>query len=314
MAQLIRFLWRRLRRGRRRANLADNPAATVFRRGRALVGDGASRGGQVANSTAAGRLSSLRLKLHHLRAKRRAILGALLATLLVAGGLVWLIGQFIPQSVGVTLEYQSGLLSRPDTARYADSLNAYFALNPTERFMFNVNQPNMQAWLIQQNSEIKTAKLERTSSKGSVRLVVALRDPVVVWRLGGEQLYIDASGVVFKNNYFAQPALTVNDQSGITAKDPTAITSGRFLGFLGQLVANLNHAGVGAVNEVIIPAGVTREVDIRLQGRSYVIKAYSGRDAYSQAADIISAVRYLDAHKLNPQYVDVRVAGKAFYK
>jgi hypothetical protein len=38
------------------------------------------------------------------------------------------------------------------------------------------------------------------------------------------------------------------------------------------------------------------------------------RDPAGQAADIVSAVRYVQQKQINPEYLDVRVASKAFYR
>ncbi len=304
-------MWSPFKPKSRRFAVRTLPDPAPFRRGRAITGS-ASSGVSAAASSASSRLASPRLKLHHLRAARRAILAGLSVILTASLGLAWLIGQFINQPVEVVLVSQAAIIGQPYTKNYSGALSGYFAANPTERFRFNLNQANMQSYLIARHPEINTAQI--VQSGRSVKLAVGLRQPVVTWRLGSEQLYIDSAGVVFKNNYFAQPAINVEDQSGLPIKDKTVIASDRFLAFLGQLIAYINASGVGPVSNVIIPPGITREVDIRLQNRPYVIKAFSGREAYGQAADIVSAVKYVQSHQLTPQYLDVRVPGKAFYR
>ena len=68
------------------------------------------------------------------------------------------------------------------------------------------------------------------------------------------------------------------------------------------------------VQTVTIPNGAIRQIDIQIENLSYRFKLSIDRSAGNQAEDIARIVPYLKAQKSTPQYVDVRVPGKAFYQ
>jgi hypothetical protein len=107
--------------------------------------------------------------------------------------------------------------------------------------------------------------------------------------------------------------VVVKDQSGISP-DAGAVASNRFLHFLGRVVSLTNASGMTKVNGVIIPPNTTREVDLQLEGRGFVVKTLLDRDPAAQTTDILNMLKYVDAKGIKPQYIDVRIAGKAFYK
>jgi hypothetical protein len=133
-----------------------------------------------------------------------------------------------------------------------------------------------------------------------------------MWTSGQTTNYVDAEGVVFSRNYFAEPSVKITDNSGVSPTDGVA-ASPRFLSFVGQTTAEIAKIGGGAVDRVVIPSGAIRYVEFYLAGRAYPFKAQIDRYPASQAADIVAMAKYLDAHQIAPNYVDVRVAGKGFW-
>ena len=68
------------------------------------------------------------------------------------------------------------------------------------------------------------------------------------------------------------------------------------------------------VQQVIIPSGTTREVELRVEGVDYPIKLSVDRSAGEQAEDMARVIKYLKDKNIKPEYIDVRVSGKAFYR
>ena len=75
-----------------------------------------------------------------------------------------------------------------------------------------------------------------------------------------------------------------------------------------------NASGAGVVESVDLPPNSTRQVDIKLKDRNYIIKTNVDRDPAGQAADIVNTLRYIDAKGIVPAYLDIRVSSKAFYR
>lgn len=280
----------------------------VFRRSRTLTGSISPE----VTSTAPhrGQLKTDRLKLHELRAHRRQLLKMLGVVLLIIAGLSFLVANFI---FSPTVTSPQPGANQPSPAPYQASVMHYFDDHPLERFGFLLDPSNLESQLKQDHTEITTVTVARDWYGGNVHVNVFFRKPLLVWKTGGKQFYVDDQGIAFTYNHFATPTVAVTDQSGLPPDQSGAVASTRFIRFLGRMVGAVNSYNKGKVMAIIIPAS-TREIDLRLQGRDYTIKTNSDRDPLQQAEDIANALTYFDQHSIKPQYVDLRVAHKAFYK
>lgn len=280
----------------------------VFRRSRTLTG---SISPEVsAGAAERGQLKTDRLKLHELKAHRRKLLHLLGLVLLAAGVLAFLISNFIVTPNVAAL--QSGL-HKPNYKSYQDTVYAYFGDHPLERFGFLLNPSTFAAQLLHDHTELQNVTVSHDWYGGNVQIGLQFRQPLLVWHTGSKQFYVDSQGIAFTYNHFAEPTVAVTDQTGLPPDQSGAVASTRFIRFLGQMVGAVNGYNKGKVVAVIIPPS-TREIDLKLQGRDYPIKTNSDRDPLQQAEDISSALTWLDQKGIKPQYVDLRVAHKAFYK
>lgn len=107
--------------------------------------------------------------------------------------------------------------------------------------------------------------------------------------------------------YVPQPTVDIIDESG------QGITN-KIKEYVGQLELDLKDIGL-ALNRVVVPAGKNREIDIYLNGYDEVyFKLNVDRGTAVSAEDAKRMIAYLTEHDIHPQYVDVRVKGKAYYK
>lgn len=293
---------------RRNPRLMQGQDAYVFRRSRTITGTKSNE--VVASAAPRGQFKTDRIKLMELRAHRRQVLASLGGVLLVCGVLALLVVNFIatPQVI-----FGQASTRQPQTKVYQEAITKYFDDHPFERFSFMLKPQDVQAELARQHPEIVTIGIEREWYGGNTTFVMAFRQPLLTWKTGAKQFYVDAQGVAFTYNHFAEPTLAVTDQSGIPPDDSGVVASTRFVRFLGQIVAAINSYGKGNVQAVIIPAA-TRQIDLKLEGREYVIKTNTDRDPLQAAEDIANSLKYFDEKNIKPEYIDARVAHKAFYK
>jgi hypothetical protein len=292
----------------RRPQLMAGQNDYVFRRSRTLTG---SASPEVAAS--AQRLSQLktdRLKLHELLAHRRHVVRVLLGTLVMCGLLGFLVVNFV-----INPQMGNGQLGvrQPDIELYRQSVYRYFNDRPLERFGFLLRQQDLETDMKRHHPELASLTVHRDWYGGNVGVTLYFRQPLVGWRVNGQQFYVDAQGTAFNYNHFAEPSVAVTDKSGLPTGQEGIVASTRFIRFLGRMVGALNDYKVGRVVEVVLPAS-TREIDLKLEGREYPIKTNSDRDPLQQAEDVAFALRYFDDRGIKPQYIDLRVAHKAFYK
>ncbi len=84
--------------------------------------------------------------------------------------------------------------------------------------------------------------------------------------------------------------------------------------YIGQAEADLKDLGYKPV-KAVLPTGSIREVDIYLDGVPGFVKFWIDRDTAPSVEDADRMVKYLKEQGVGEwQYIDVRVAGKGFWK
>lgn len=296
---------------RRRVQFMEGQDDISFRRSRTMQGTTSSNV-KAANQNRA-ELKSDRLKKQQQdKRKKRAmiIIGSFAGIILCIS---YLVSQYV---VGVSqVSFQPAVERAPSSELYKKAIDSYLNEQPSTRFHFALDQKRLTQYVTEQLPEVKKVTSSGISSN-HIQVVVELRKPIVGWKIGNGQSYVDEEGVAFTNNYFAQPAVSVVDKSGVNADQDTTkvVASERFLKFLGRLVALTNTSGLGEVKEASIPKATTRQIDIKLKDRSYLIKTHIDRDPAATVEDIKRVVGFLEQKKVTPSYIDVRVSGRAFYK
>ena len=148
---------------------------------------------------------------------------------------------------------------------------------------------------------------------GATTIELTVRKPTVAWRTGSTAVYVDDTGVAFSRNYYEPPSVKVVDQTGIVTEGNKVLASNRFLAFIGKLVGQMNYQQL-PVEQVDLPPGTTRQVVVHVRGIGYPITFSIDRPVGEQAEDAARAVTYLRNRGEKPEYLDVRVSRKAFYK
>lgn len=283
----------------------------AFRRSRTITGSAAT--GVRAAGEDRGQLQSPRLHEHSLRKHRRKLSFYLLCLCVLSGGLFYTVSSYIGTGINVSTVTNQPV-SRPiNEGSYQGIVSEYFSDRPFERFEFALNEATFSSYIQSKAPEVAEATITSGTGFGSGDLSLVLREPVTAWTIKGQQYFVDADGMAFTTNYFAIPTVVVTDKSGISA-DAGVVASTKLLRFIGRVVTLINASPVAPVEAVTLPSDSTRQVDIALKGRAYPIRTHMDRDPAGQAADIISAVSYVEQKGLRPQYLDVRVSSKAYYR
>lgn len=265
-------------------------------------------------------MQSPRATVHHLRRRRRRL------ALLLGGGLIGalmmvvLLSQFAAE-VRVAVVGQVRPLTEAQQQRIIGPINDYYATRPLERLRMLLNRDQLTAYL-QANDIREVERIDALKGDGWGRAVVEIkvREPVARWSIGRQERFVDRTGAVFAVNYFDTPTVAIRDESGITTRseaEAQAVTSGRFLAFVGRAVGTLRTEGL-QIDAVVIPPATTRQVHLVVAGKPSVpIKMTIDRSAGEQSEDALRAWRHLAGggqRSARPQYIDVRVSGMAYYR
>lgn len=280
---------------------------TTFRRNRTLTGSLSSHVSSAGEPLAD--LKSPRTHAHDLTRQRRKVGGVFLGVIIICGLFAGLLFEFTARPV---VNASDGSISLQQD-RYEKAVNDYLAAHPIERLRFVLNRQRLNEYIGRTLSEVISINPEGSAGFGASQFNIVVRKPLVGWLIGSTQYFVDSNGVPFRVNYYDTPSVRIIDQSGIQQAAGTAIASTRFLNFVGRAVSVAHDYGL-VVEQAIIPADTTRQIQLRIQSHDYPIKLSLDRPVGEQVEDMQRTIAYLDSKGLKPQYVDVRVSGKAFYK
>jgi len=279
----------------------------TFRRNRTLTGSVSSK--VTTTNEANATMKSPRVQTHILTQRRRHIGLILTLVATIVGALTVLIWQF---TASVTVRAAGDASLQLDPV-YAQAIETYLTEQPVERLRFVINMNHLTKYLQSVAPEVASVENRGYVSFGTTQFAVTMRKPIAGWNVNGKQRYVDTTGTSFARNYFTSPAVQIVDKSGIQVAAGQAVASNRFLGFVGQIVGLAQRQGF-TVSQVIIPPSTTRQVELRLKGVGYPVKLSIDRPSGEQIEDMARAIDWMAKRKQTPQYIDVRVSGKAYYR
>ena len=281
---------------------------STFRRSHTLTGSASSEVSTLSEHAA--QLKSPRVRSHELQQRRRQIIGIFALLLLLSGLLFAIISNFSAQ-FALTINGDASITSR---APYEQAIQSFMADNPAQRLRPLSDNAALTASLQAKYPEIQAAAIDGGTGLGTSHVSLTMRRPVTEWAVNGKNEYVDAKGIAFSQNYYSDPGVEIVDQSGIRVAANQALVSNSFLSFVGQVVGASKQLESMTVTQVTIPPDTTRQIAVTLAGVDYPIKMSTDRPAGEQVEDMARTVRWLSDHNQYPQYVDVRVAGEAYYK
>lgn len=188
-----------------------------------------------------------------------------------------------------------------------------------------------QAWLLDKTALARAIQKQHPEVAGvdissgqpwqaAVRVNLVFRRPVFIWRdVSKKDQFIDSRGVLFDKNYDrtidTKKLVRIEDESGVVLEAGNSVLTANLISFVGQLHSQLPAVFDGkSVSRVIVPRS-TREVQIQISGKPYLIKFNSSRDLAVQVGELTTLLAFLKRESVVPaSYIDLRVADKVFYK
>lgn len=242
------------------------------------------------------------------RLRAKYFFNVLLLTLIVAGVVFCSILKPTPEMVVSDTSYHS-------TADYETAVSS--ALKAVRnRTKLTLDRNGISAVLKKQFPELNSIRIEVPviSQIPTVRLNVAA--PTFNFTSGGNLFVVGSNGVVAtKSAQLAGSSKlpTLIDQSGFEVSPGKQVLSSQGVAFINSLIAQIKRAKV-VVSSLTLPASPA-ELDLQAAGSAYFVKFDLDNDAVLQAGQYLAAKHKFDEEGGGPgQYLDVRVAGKIYYK
>lgn len=280
-----------------------------FRRNRTIVGS-TSNGLNSVNVVKTG-LESPRTHIHHLTIMRRKVLNIFLIILL-SGAFLWLLVSNFTASPQIVFSDVS-INKQAEKNRYSKIIQDYLQANPMERFSFMLSRDKLTGYMSSKLPEVEEATLQGMQNIGKTNFIVKMRKPIASWNIDETKYYVDSMGVSFKINYFSEPSVQIIDNSGVPLNTGQKSVSKRFLGFVGRVVSQARSSGYN-ITTAVLPANTTRELDVSIKDKKPLVKLSIDRPVGEQIEDMSRALQYFETQNMVPEYIDIRVDGKAYYK
>lgn len=240
---------------------------------------------------------------------RRRKLGAFFVILAIFISLISIfLFQFISKVSVVSNESKSQNLSK-----YEKSVEEYLNINPSERILSNLNKNALLESLQKDYPEVLSISDIKFNGLTSYKIYLDFRKPVASWLVDGKEFFVDSEGVSFNINNFEKPSLNIIDDSGAIVSNGKNVASSSFFSFIGKLVSAANKQGL-EVSKIRIPPLSLRQVEVSVKGVSYFARMSTADSAEGQIINFKKAIEYFITHKISPNYIDLRIEGKGYYK
>lgn len=240
---------------------------------------------------------------------RRRKLGAFFMILAIFISLISIfLFQFISKVSVVSNESKSQNLSK-----YEKSVEEYLNINPSERILSNLNKNALLESLQKDYPEVLSISDIKFNGLTSYKIYLDFRKPVASWLVDGKEFFVDSEGVSFNVNNFEKPSLNIIDDSGAIVSNGKNVASSSFFSFIGKLVSAANKQGL-EVSKIRIPPLSLRQVEVSVKGVSYFARMSTADSAEGQIINFKKAIEYFITHKISPNYIDLRIEGRGYYK
>ncbi len=146
----------------------------------------------------------------------------------------------------------------------------------------------------------------------SVIVTTTLKQPSLGWSTGDQKYLLDRDGTAIGVLSVGSKLPVVVDGSNLPVTIGQQVTTARFTDFATGVVSALARAGIGVTGLSI--KDTTYDLTVSTN-KGYALIFDTGRGVDEEIGDLKSVLALLVSQKKTPaQYIDLRIAGKAYYK
>ena len=198
------------------------------------------------------------------------------------------------------------------TDAYTAAAQRALASSLTNHTKLTVDLGGTARTLERQFPELQTVSLGVPLISNRPIVYVQIAQPSIVLQTGGGNYALNASGLALARvQALPNDVPLLSDQSGTTPSPGKQYLPSSTVNFV-QTVAYQLKAKHLAVSTFVLPAQSPYELDVRLEGKAYLLRMNLTTDALTQSG---AAIATLDQLSADPgSYLDVRVPGRVYYK
>jgi cell division septal protein FtsQ len=231
--------------------------------------------------------------------QRRLIL---LAVLMVAGG--WALLRLFAITTVTVKSPGRGVEIKAEVGKLLDE-------SWQQRNLLTLDDGQLESKLQQADPLLRSVEVRRRWFHGVV-VTAVLKQPSLGWSTGNQRYLLDRDGTAIGVLASSSTLPIVVDGSNLPVQIGQRVTTSHFVAFATGLVPALSANGVGvrglSVKDTTLDLTATTN-------KGYRLVFDTGRGVEEEMADLKSVQTLLASQKRTPaEYIDVRIAGRAYYK
>ncbi len=169
----------------------------------------------------------------------------------------------------------------------------------------------LAAGLLQADPMLKTVTVHRRWPRG-LSLDVTLKQPSLGWSSDNQAYLLDRDGSAIGSLPAGSSLPVVADDSNLPVSLGQRVTTTRFVAFVTGLNQALPGLALGQLRYEVKDTTLDLYVST---GKGYQVIFDTSRDANQEVSDLRTLLTFLSHQGKTPsQYIDLRIAGKAYYK
>lgn len=177
--------------------------------------------------------------------------------------------------------------------------------------LLTLNEQVLESKLQQAEPALRSVAIARRPWH-TVVITATLKQPSLGWSSGDQQYLLDSDGTVIGAFPGGSGYATVVDGSNLPVQSGQQVVSPHFVAFVQALAPGLKAAGYGikslSINDTTLDLTV-------VTGKGYNLVFDTSRNAGDELSDLRSVQTLLTQQKKTPaSYIDLRIAGKAYWK
>jgi cell division septal protein FtsQ len=185
------------------------------------------------------------------------------------------------------------------------------AVSWQRRNMLTLNSGALATDIEQADPLLRSVDVRRQWLHG-VRVTATLKQPSLGWASGNQRYLLDRDGTVIGQLPDGSSLPVVNDGSNLPVAVGKRVVSSHFVAFANEVVTSLHDRGISVSSMDV--AETTLDLSVTTN-KGYRLVFDTGREVLDEMTDLDAVLKLLAAqHKAPADYIDLRVAGKAYYK
>jgi cell division septal protein FtsQ len=177
--------------------------------------------------------------------------------------------------------------------------------------LLTINPSSLQSNLQQEDPSVRSVEIRRQWLHGIV-VTVGINNPGLGWSSNNEGYLLDMNGTVIGPLPSGNTLTVVTDDSNLPVSVGQQVVPPDFVSFVQQLVPQLSAMGIGVQGLDVVQT--TYDLTVKTN-KGYKLVFDTTREASAEVADLKSVEAVLVSQKKTPtQYIDLRIAGKAYYQ